>query len=79
MNSTFSTRVVVAIALLFVCANACAYIGPGTGLSVLGSLWALLVGIALALFAILSWPLRILWRRIRGKQRAASARENDAG
>ena len=59
-------------ALLLASANAAAYIGPGAGLSVLGSLWALLVGVALALFAILSWPLRILWRRLRGKRKDAT-------
>lgn len=77
MNSNPSIRIIIALALLFVCANACAYIGPGAGLSVLGSLWALLVGIVIALFAILSWPLRILWRRIRGKRRPEPAQEND--
>ena len=60
-----------ALALLAVCGDAAAYIGPGAGLSVLGSLWAVLVGIVLALFAILSWPLRVLWRRLRGKRAAA--------
>ena len=57
------------ICLLFVLStSAHAYIGPGAGLSVLGSLWAVLVGIVLALFAILSWPIRILWRRLRGSE-----------
>ena len=60
-----------ALALVAVRADAAAYIGPGAGLSVLGSLWAVLVGIVVALFAILSWPLRVLWRRMRGKRAAA--------
>jgi len=60
-----------ALALLAVCGDAVAYIGPGAGLSVLGSLWAVLVGVVVALFAILSWPLRVLWRRLRGKRAAA--------
>jgi hypothetical protein len=61
-------RVVVLLLLLLASASAEAYIGPGAGLSVLGSLWAVIVGIGLALFAILSWPIRILWRRLRGKR-----------
>ena len=60
----------VAIALISACGDALAYIGPGAGLSVLGSLWAVLVGVVVAVFAILSWPLRLLWRRLRGKRAA---------
>jgi hypothetical protein len=60
-----------ALALLAACGDAAAYIGPGAGLSVLGSLWAVLVGIVVALFAILSWPLRVLWRRMRRPRAAA--------
>ncbi|MDR3389555.1 MAG: hypothetical protein P4L92_21120 [Rudaea sp.] len=65
-------RIFVLCLLLLSSASAEAYIGPGAGLSVLGSLWAVLVGIVLALFAILSWPIRILWRRLRGKREATA-------
>lgn len=41
-----------------------AYIGPGSGLSLLGGLWSLLLGIVLALAAILLWPLKLLLRRL---------------
>jgi len=47
------------------CHDALAYIGPGAGVSFLGSLWAILVGIVLALAAILFWPIRWLLRRAR--------------
>ncbi|HZP67569.1 MAG TPA: hypothetical protein VFB32_14800 [Rudaea sp.] len=63
-------RLLILLFLLLASASAGAYIGPGAGLSVLGSLWAVLVGIVLALFAILSWPIRVLWRRLRGKRPA---------
>ena len=66
-------RKLIFLALLIVSATAEAYIGPGAGLSFLGSLWAVLVGIVLALFAILSWPIRLLWRRMRGKRTASVA------
>ena len=56
--------------LLLVTGAVDAYIGPGSGLSVLGSLWTVLVGIVLAIAAIVTWPLRIWWRR--RKQRAAA-------
>ncbi len=66
-------RIFIFIALLIVSASAEAYIGPGAGLSFLGSLWAALVGIVLALVAILSWPIRLLWRRLRGTRAAPTA------
>lgn len=66
-------RILVVLALLIVSASAEAYIGPGAGLSFLGSLWAVLVGIVLALVAILSWPIRLLWRRLRGTRAAPTA------
>jgi len=62
--------------LLCLSTGAHAYIGPGAGLNVLGSLWAVLVGIVLALFAILTWPLRLLWRKLRGPR--DTQREHDA-
>jgi membrane protein implicated in regulation of membrane protease activity len=65
-------RVFALCLMLLVSASAEAYIGPGAGLSVLGSLWAVIVGIVLALFAILSWPIRILWRRLRRKRLASA-------
>jgi hypothetical protein len=69
-------RVFVLFLLLLLSTSAEAYIGPGAGLSVLGSLWAVLVGIVLALVAILSWPIRILWRRLRGKRKVTAPGQN---
>jgi hypothetical protein len=62
-------RILIVLFLLFVSAEAFAYIGPGAGISFLGSLWAVLVGIVLAVVAILAWPVRILWRHLRGKNK----------
>lgn len=66
-------RLVLACFLLLLSAwslDAAAYIGPGAGISFLGSLWTVLVGIVLTLVAIVAWPLRMVWRRMRGKQRS---------
>jgi len=52
------------ILLGFWAVPAFAYIGPGSGLSLLGGLWSLLLGIVLALAAILLWPLKLLLRRL---------------
>lgn len=70
-------RWICLILLLCLSTAAQAYIGPGAGLNVLGSLWALLVGIVLALFAILTWPLRLLWRKLRGPRSAPRARDSN--
>ena len=48
--------------------SAAAYIGPGAGISVLGSLLAVLGTIVLAIGAILFWPIRKLLKRRKGKQ-----------
>lgn len=45
---------------------AAAYIGPGAGISFLGSVGVLLWGIVLAILAILFWPIRALIRKARG-------------
>lgn len=63
-------RVLLAMALLVISTPALAYIGPGAGVSFLGSIWALLVGVVLAIGAVLFWPIRYLFRRMRrGKSR----------
>lgn len=49
---------------------AMAYIGPGAGISFVGSLFTWLIGIVVAIFAVLFYPFRILWRRLRGKSPA---------
>ncbi len=54
----------ITLLLCGVSAPALAYIGPGSGLSLLGGLWSLLLGIVLALSAILLWPIRLLLRRM---------------
>lgn len=48
-----------------------AYIGPGAGISVLGSLLGIIVTIVVAIGAIVMWPLRKLLK----KKRAAAESE----
>ena len=58
-------RLLLALVLLVFSSSAFAYIGPGAGVSFLGSVWAVLAGIVLAVLAILIWPIRYAIRRIR--------------
>ena len=58
------------------------YVGPGAGITLIGSLWAILVAIVLALSGILVWPIRRLLRRRGqprrlGRSRAALRRGQD--
>lgn len=51
-----------------------AYIGPGAGISVLGSLLGILATILVAIGAIIFWPLRKLMRR----RKAAAAQPTES-
>ena len=63
------------LTLTIISQPAAAYIGPGAGVSFLGSILSTLAVILLAIAAILFWPLRYLWRRMR-KQKTAAAEAN---
>ena len=47
---------------------AAAYVGPGAGISVLGSLLGILATIFVAIGAILFWPIRKLMKRRKAKK-----------
>lgn len=57
----------LASALILISGPAAAYIGPGSGISLLGGLWGVLVAIVLAVGAVLIWPIRYLFRRLKRK------------
>lgn len=87
MNTT--TRFLTAFILAALAAPAFAYIGPGSGISLLGGIWAVLVGVVLALAAILFWPIRYMVKRMRARKNggqhgpasepAASGGDNEPG
>jgi len=68
MTAKSKLRGGAALLLLAFAAPAAAYIGPGSGISLLGGLWAVLVGIVLALGAILFWPIRYMIKRRRARR-----------
>jgi len=57
----------VITALVLMPSVAFAYIGPGAGLSAIGSLLALLAAIGLAIIGFVWYPVRRLLRRVRSK------------
>jgi hypothetical protein len=64
---------VLACVLVLWTEPAAAYIGPGAGITMLGALWGVIVAVALALGAVLFWPIRILLRKRRKAAAAAPA------
>jgi membrane protein implicated in regulation of membrane protease activity len=67
MNITILVAYAAALFILFLAESASAYVGPGAGLSLLGSL----VGVVIAIFAILAgimaWPIRRWLKRNKSK------------
>lgn len=55
-----------------------AYIGPGSGISVVGSLLGLLATILLAVAAVLLWPFRRLLKKRRSQKISAVEDDNSA-
>ncbi len=59
-------------------APAQAYIGPGAGITMLGALWGVVVAVALAVGAVLFWPIRLLIRKIRKPAPSATVASDKA-
>ena len=53
--------------------SAFAYVGPGAGISVLGALWGLIVGVGMAIGVILFWPIRMMIRKSKAKKAGEEA------
>ncbi|MBE9553292.1 MAG: hypothetical protein IMF05_07510 [Proteobacteria bacterium] len=51
---------------------ASAYIGPGAGASLAGSLLGVLAAIVTALAIVLFWPLRLLYKKFKGNKQMAT-------
>jgi membrane protein implicated in regulation of membrane protease activity len=62
------TLILLALILLALAGPALAYIGPGAGISVLGSLLSILATIFVAIGAIIFWPLRKFMKRRKARQ-----------
>ncbi|MCK4874019.1 MAG: alkaline phosphatase family protein [Phycisphaerales bacterium] len=50
-----------------------AYIGPGAGIALLGSFLVVLSALISAVFFALTWPIRFIWRALRGRRAYANA------
>jgi hypothetical protein len=67
----FFFLVLMTAAVALAPSSAFAYVGPGAGLSALGSLVSLLAAAGLAVLGFVWYPIRRLLRRIRGGKQPA--------
>lgn len=51
-----------------------AYVGPGAGFAIIGSLLSLVVSLFLSGFSLLIWPFRVIWWRMTGERRSGPSR-----
>jgi len=61
--------VFVLFVVVLAAAPAFAYVGPGAGLSLLGTLWGVAVAVFAALSFVILWPIRRLLRQRRARDR----------
>jgi len=66
-------RTAIALFIALAPLTAAAYIGPGSGISLLGGIWSVLVAVVLALAAILFWPIRLMIKRMKNRKSAEQA------
>ncbi len=73
-------RILTLLVLVLFTSSATAYVGPGAGISVLGSLLGILATIFVAIGAILIWPVRkFMKRRKARKESEVSAKTETSG
>ena len=61
-------RITALLLLALIASPAAAYVGPGAGISVLGSLLGILATILVAIGAILFWPIRKMMKRRKARK-----------
>ena len=68
MRKTGRLLLLVALLVLLAPREACAYIGPGAGFALAGSLLAVFVAVCSAVALLLTWPVRLFWRILFGRR-----------
>ena len=72
------SKLIAILVLALVAGPLHAHVGPGAGISVLGSLLGILATILVAIGAILFWPVRKLMKRRKASAAAAESAESSA-
>lgn len=68
-----SAMIAATCTMAFIPQLAFAYVGPGAGISLLGALWGLIVGVVMALGIVLFFPIRIMLRKRKAAAEAKNA------
>ena len=63
------------ITLCTAASPALAYVGPGPGMSMIGSFFTLIGGIFLALFIVLLYPIRLMYKKMKQKKSSEVPKE----
>ncbi|MCH8058527.1 MAG: hypothetical protein IIB78_11725 [Proteobacteria bacterium] len=71
------SRIIGLLLLALGASPVAAYIGPGAGISVLGSLLGILATIFVAIGAILFWPIKKLMKRRKAKKETVVSGDTD--
>jgi hypothetical protein len=66
------TKLFLTVAATLFTGTAAAYVGPGAGISVLGALWGLIIGVVMAVGVILFWPIRMMIRKMKANKAVAA-------
>lgn len=53
-------------------ASPLAYIGPGADLALIGSVIGLVVTLGSSTLFLMLWPIRSMWRRVRGSDKVSA-------
>ncbi|HWZ81887.1 MAG TPA: alkaline phosphatase family protein [Terriglobales bacterium] len=67
-------RLLLVLAMVLFPGLAYAYAGPGAGFAVLSSFWAIFVAFLYSLYALMTWPIRQLYRKIRNRNAYGKAK-----
>lgn len=70
-------RILVLFLVAFFASPAFAYVGPGAGISVLGSLLGILATILVAIGAIIFWPVRKFMKRKKARAESTATADTD--
>lgn len=70
-------RLILSIFLFLICPwPVYAYIGPGLGLGVIGTILGVLLSIFLAIFAIFWYPIKRLFKKIKNRKKKVKDEPN---
>jgi hypothetical protein len=70
-------KIIILLLLALIASPAAAYVGPGAGISVLGSLLGILATILVAIGAIIFWPVRKFLKRKKARAQSPATADAD--